>query len=123
MFHAGFRRRTEADGGMGGARLTVPVGIVFSTTGSYAALGRDQQDGTLLAIETVNANPSFDVTLVPSVVDPAGSLDRLRRAAMSARTSVEALCASVAASPALAAQLPAPPPPAIPAIIDRTRVP
>lgn len=38
------------------------------------------------------------------------ALDHLRRAAMSARTSVEALCASVAACPALAAQLPVAPP-------------
>jgi urea transport system substrate-binding protein len=63
---------------MNGARMLVPVGIVFSRTGSYAALGRDQHDGTLLAIETVNASPSFGVTLVPSFVDPAGSLDAYR---------------------------------------------
>ncbi len=56
-------------------------------------------------------------------VDDAEALDRLRRAAMSARTSVEALCTSVAASPALAAQLPAASPAAIPAIIDRRRMP
>lgn len=55
-------------------------------------------------------------------VDESGALDRLRRAAMASRTSVEALCASVAAAPALAAQLPAAPPP-VPAIINRTRVP
>lgn len=55
-------------------------------------------------------------------VDDSEALDRLRRAAMSARTSVEALCASVAASPALAAQLPAAPP-TVPAIIDHKRVP
>ncbi len=78
MFRAGRRRRTEADGGMGGARLHVPVGMVFSRTGSYATLGRDQHDGTLLAIETVNASPEFGVTLVPSFADPAGSLDAYR---------------------------------------------
>ena len=78
MFRAGCRRRTEADDGMGGARVTVPVGIVFSRTGSYATLGRDQHDGTLLAIETVNASLHFDITLAPSVVDPAGSLESYR---------------------------------------------
>ena len=56
-------------------------------------------------------------------VDDSEALDRLRRAAMSARTSVEALCASIAASPALAAQLSAAAPSADPAIIDRKRVP
>lgn len=76
MFRAGRDGRRMA--GRGGRRMTVPVGVVFSTTGSYATLGRDLLDGTLLAIETVNASPSFGVTLVPDFADPAGSLDAYR---------------------------------------------
>lgn len=42
-------------------------------------------------------------------LDEAEALNQLRRAAMSARISIEALCASIAATPALAARLSDPP--------------
>lgn len=59
-------------------RPSIPVGIIFSTSGSYAAIGRDMRDGTLLAIRQINADPLIPFTLAPVVVDPAGSLDAYR---------------------------------------------
>ena len=59
-------------------RREVPVGIVFSTSGAYATVGRDMRDGALLAIEAVNAGPCGDVRLSPQIVDPGGVLDAYR---------------------------------------------
>jgi urea transport system substrate-binding protein len=60
------------------ARPAVKVGIVFSTTGSYATIGRDMRDGALLAIRQINRDGRYPFTLEPVVVDPAGVLDAYR---------------------------------------------
>ena len=59
-------------------RREIPLGIVFSTTGAYATVGRDMRDGALLAIEAVNAGLCGDVRLAPQIVDPGGVLDAYR---------------------------------------------
>ncbi len=57
---------------MGGFRL----GILFSTSGDYAALGRDCRDGALLAIEDLRAERAVPVAVEPVFGDPAGAGDR-----------------------------------------------
>ena len=59
-------------------RPSLPVGIIFSTQGSYAAIGRDMRDGALLAIRQINADARFPFRLEPVVINPAGSLDTYR---------------------------------------------
>ena len=59
-------------------RPRLPVGIIFSTSGSYAAIGRDMRDGALLAIGQVNADPLYPFTLDPVIVNPEGALEAYR---------------------------------------------
>ena len=61
-------------------KLAVPVGILFSTTGSYGTIGRALCDGALLALEAINADPDGALRLEPQVVDAGGSLDAYRLA-------------------------------------------
>jgi branched-chain amino acid transport system substrate-binding protein len=56
------------------------VGIIFSTSGSYAAVGRDMRDGAMLAVEQVNADASYPFTLEPTILNPEGNLDAYRTA-------------------------------------------
>lgn len=56
----------------------IPVGVIFSTTGSYRTVGREMLNGALLAIEEVNANPAYDFAIVPQIVDPGGAPDAYR---------------------------------------------
>jgi branched-chain amino acid transport system substrate-binding protein len=58
------------------SRASVPVGIVFSTTGAYAAIGREALDGALLALDTINADDRFDFRFDVAIADPAGIADR-----------------------------------------------
>jgi ABC-type branched-subunit amino acid transport system substrate-binding protein len=62
------------------APQTVKVGIIFSTAGSYAAIGRDMRDGALLAVREINRDVERPFTLEPVVVNPAGVLDGYRNA-------------------------------------------
>ena len=50
----------------------VKVGVLFSRTGSYAAVGEAMHAGAQLAIEEVNDDQSLGVTLLPVAVDPGG---------------------------------------------------
>lgn len=59
-------------------RASIPVGIIFSTDGSYADIGRDMRDGALLALQQVNADPHYPFTLKPVIVNPGGALDDYR---------------------------------------------
>ncbi|WP_424988326.1 transporter substrate-binding domain-containing protein [Microbulbifer sp. S227A] len=52
----------------------ISVGIVFSTSGPYAGIARELQNGALLAVAEVNADPQFDFQLDPVIVDPGGDL-------------------------------------------------
>jgi branched-chain amino acid transport system substrate-binding protein len=56
------------------ARLSVPIGILFSATGSYGAVGRTMLNGALLACRDIAADPDAGVTLEPFVVDPGSRL-------------------------------------------------
>jgi urea transport system substrate-binding protein len=54
------------------SRDALKIGIMFSTSGSYAAVGAAMRAGAELAIEEVNADAGVPVRLEPIFVDPAG---------------------------------------------------
>ena len=61
----------------------VKIGILFSTSGPYAAIGRDCRDGADLALAEFAANPTISVTFDAVHADPEGDprryLDEARR--------------------------------------------
>jgi branched-chain amino acid transport system substrate-binding protein len=50
------------------------IGLIFSETGSYSALGRAMHAGARLAIEEVNADPKLSIRLEPVMRDPGGDI-------------------------------------------------
>src|SRR5262245_25493861 len=59
---------TEAVSG----RASIPVGVIFSVSGSYRTVGREMLNGALLALEEINRDPAFDFRLEPAFLDPGG---------------------------------------------------
>jgi branched-chain amino acid transport system substrate-binding protein len=57
------------------SRHKVPIGVLFSTTGAYASLGREGYHGAMAAIAEVNASGSYDFDLVATIRDPNGSIE------------------------------------------------
>ncbi|MBB4062886.1 transporter substrate-binding protein [Gellertiella hungarica] len=57
-------------------KIRVPVGILFSRSGSYAGPAGQGYAGALSAIEAVNADPESRFELRPVVADPGGNTDR-----------------------------------------------
>ncbi|MEJ8572354.1 transporter substrate-binding domain-containing protein [Microbaculum marinum] len=55
-------------------KAPVPVGLLYSLTGTYGIMGLEMFNGAMLAIEQINANPDLDFELRPVVMDPGGSL-------------------------------------------------
>ncbi len=53
-------------------RDSLKIGIMFSTSGSYAAVGSAMRAGAELAIEEVNGDAAAPVRLDPIFIDPAG---------------------------------------------------
>lgn len=51
-----------------------PIGILFSTTGSYGTVGRTMLHGALMACREVNADPAATIALDPVIADPASQL-------------------------------------------------
>ncbi len=51
-----------------------PIGLLFSVSGVDKRIGIDALDGALMALEEVNADPSFDFKLNPIIRDPGDSL-------------------------------------------------
>lgn len=49
------------------------VGLLFSTSGPYATIGRAMLNGALLAIDEVNAGEGFPFTFEPVTADPGGA--------------------------------------------------
>lgn len=54
------------------SRDALKVGILFSQTGSYGAVGGAMAAGAALAIDQVNADPDATVWLDPIAIDPGG---------------------------------------------------
>ncbi len=55
-------------------KSVVPVGILYSLTGTYGIMGLEMFNGVKLGIEQINANPELDFELKPIVMDPGGSI-------------------------------------------------
>lgn len=52
--------------------IPVTIGVLFSTSGSYAAVGRAMHAGAMLAIAEINADPAAGVALTAVEADPGG---------------------------------------------------
>jgi ABC-type branched-subunit amino acid transport system substrate-binding protein len=61
-------------------RKSLPVGILFSTTGSYSLLGRDALDGALMALAEIGEDDSLPFVLQPVIADPGGVAERYETA-------------------------------------------
>lgn len=53
----------------------IPIGVLFSTEGPYATLGREGYLGAMTAIAEINASAVLPVTLKPEIRDPKGSIE------------------------------------------------
>lgn len=59
----------------------IRIGVMFSSTGSYAVVARSMLNGALLAFREI-AEAGDDITLEPVVVNPSGDLQRYRALAL-----------------------------------------
>jgi ABC-type branched-subunit amino acid transport system substrate-binding protein len=57
-------------------RIRLKIGLLFSTEGHYATISRTMLNGARLAIDEVNANPSYPFLLDPVVANPQGKNSR-----------------------------------------------
>lgn len=60
---------------MGQAKELVSIGILFSTEGPYASLGREGYHGALTAIAEINETSDYPFALVPEIRDPKGQTE------------------------------------------------
>jgi len=60
---------------------TVAIGVLFSASGPYAAIGREGLAGTLLAINEINATRQHDFVLEAHIRDPQGVTENYARLA------------------------------------------
>jgi len=63
------------------AVVAYPIGILYSTSGPYAVLGKDGLDGALTALAEVNEDPRYPFRLRPEIGDPGGAIERYERCA------------------------------------------
>lgn len=63
---------------------TVPVSILYSTTGPYAALGREAVSGALAAVAEINADPAYGFGIAAKIDDPCGRAEAYAGLAQSA---------------------------------------
>lgn len=52
------------------------IGLLYSTTGTYAAIARDALDGALMALDEVNADGAFPFTFRAVAENPGGVIER-----------------------------------------------
>ncbi|MEH6442856.1 MAG: transporter substrate-binding protein [Oceanospirillaceae bacterium] len=55
---------------------TLNIGLLFSTTGTYQAIGKDALNGVLLGINQVNHNASLALQIEPHIQNPGGSIEQ-----------------------------------------------
>ena len=53
----------------------IAIGVLFSTTGPYATLGREGYDGALTAISEINQSDIYPFAFRPEIRDPAGNTE------------------------------------------------
>jgi len=51
---------------------SIPLAVVFSTSGSYSTVGQEMLNGALLALEEIADSPDFPFTFDPIIRDPGG---------------------------------------------------
>src|SRR6266700_1594493 len=51
---------------------SIPLGLVFSRTGSYAMMAEEMRKSALMAVDEVNQSDAFDFTFTPHLRDPGG---------------------------------------------------
>ncbi|NRA87857.1 MAG: transporter substrate-binding domain-containing protein [Rhizobiales bacterium] len=57
----------------------IPLGLLFSVTGTYGAIGRDLFDGALMAIEEINDDESNPISFNAIIGDPGGNIDEYHK--------------------------------------------
>jgi ABC-type branched-subunit amino acid transport system substrate-binding protein len=57
-------------------RASYAIGLLYSTTGPYGAIGREALDGAMMALAEINADDAFGFTLAPVAANPEGVIDR-----------------------------------------------
>jgi ABC-type branched-subunit amino acid transport system substrate-binding protein len=60
-------------------RQDIPLGLLYSVTGTYGAIGRDILNGALLALEEINGDDSCPVRFSTVQEDPGGNIDNYHR--------------------------------------------
>lgn len=54
----------------------IPLGILYSVTGTYSLIGQACLDGARLGLEEVNADPRYPFTFRAEIEDPGADIDR-----------------------------------------------
>lgn len=57
----------------------ITIGLLFSTTGTYQAMGREALDGALLGLAEVNNDATIPVSFIPTIENPGASIENYRR--------------------------------------------
>jgi len=57
----------------------IPIGLLYSTTGTYQAMGREALDGALLGLREVNNDPDIPFAFIPAIENPGASIENYRR--------------------------------------------
>jgi len=52
------------------------IGLLFSTTGTYQAMGNDALNGVLLGIHEINKNADLALQIQPHIENPGGSIEQ-----------------------------------------------
>ncbi|WP_282606076.1 transporter substrate-binding domain-containing protein [Pelagibius sp. Alg239-R121] len=60
-------------------RREIPLGLLYSVTGTYGAIGRDALDGALLALEEINRDETRPISFKAVSKDPGGNIDSYHR--------------------------------------------
>ncbi|MBL1421604.1 MAG: transporter substrate-binding domain-containing protein [Alphaproteobacteria bacterium] len=60
-------------------RKEIPLGLLYSVTGTYGAIGRDLLDGALMAIDEINEDESNSISFKTIIGDPGGNIDEYHR--------------------------------------------
>lgn len=56
----------------------IPIGLLYSTTGTYQAMGHEALDGALLGLEEVNNDPTIPISFMPVIENPDASIENYR---------------------------------------------
>jgi len=57
----------------------IPIGLLYSTTGTYQSMGSEALDGALLGLDEINNDPVIPVSFVPTIENPGAVIENYRR--------------------------------------------